>query len=58
MNTHGAFAVDVEVAYIKTYLKRKTQETLEVLSTIASGCTENTSQAAQGLKKSYEENAI
>jgi len=29
-------------------LKRKAEETLEVLSTIINGCIENSSQAAQG----------
>jgi len=62
---HGASAVDVEVACIKTSLKRKAEETLEVPSTIINGCIENSSQAVQGslpysqaLKKSYEESAV
>ena len=44
---HSASAVEVKVACIKTSLKRKTQETLEVPSTI-SGSIQNSSQAAQG----------
>jgi len=61
---YGASAVDVEVACIKTSLKRKSKETLEVSSTIINGCIENSSQAVEGslpnshtLKKSYEESA-
>ena len=45
---HCASAVDVEVACIKTSLKRESDVTLEVLSTIINGCIENNSQAAQG----------
>jgi len=43
MKTRGASAVAVEVACIKTSLKRKTEETLEVPSTITSRCIENIS---------------
>ena len=42
-HSHGASAVDVEVVSIKTSLKRKAQETLEVPSTIINGRIENSS---------------
>jgi len=43
----SALATEVEVAFIKTSLKRKAQETLEVPSTIIDGSIENSSQVAQ-----------
>jgi len=62
---HCASAVGIEVACIKTSLKRKAEETLEAPPTTIYGYIENCYQASQGslpnshaLKTSYEENAI
>jgi len=43
----GASAVEVEVGCIKTSLKRKSEETIEVPSTIKNGCTENSSNCTR-----------
>lgn len=46
-HSHGPSAVGVEVAAIKTNVKRKAEETLEVPSTVVNGCIDEISQAAQ-----------
>ena len=45
-HSHGASAVSVEVAKIKTGVKRKAEETFEVPSSVINVCIENSSQAA------------
>lgn len=44
IHSHGASAVNVEVAEIKTSVKRKAKETLEVASSVFNACIENSSQ--------------
>ena len=47
-HSHGASAANVEVAVIKTSLKRRAGECQDQPSTIVNSCTENISRAAQG----------
>ena len=63
-HSHGASSVSVEVAKIKTSVKRKAEETLEVPSSVINVCLANSSQAALAAlptsdamkKKLYEKN--
>ena len=45
-HSHGASSVSVEVAKIKTSIKRKAEETLEMPSSVINVCIANSSQAA------------
>ena len=47
-HSHGASAASVEIATIKTSLKRRAEECQDQPSTVINSCTENISQAAQG----------
>ena len=47
-HSHGASAASVEVAAIKTSVKRRAEECQDQPSAVINSCTENISQAAQG----------
>ena len=48
IHSPGPLAVNVEVAEIKTSVKRKADEAIEVLSSVVNACIENSSQTALG----------